>query len=149
MISYEELNTQNHQIIELSNVLSYLLKERQMCDTETCCTLFYRYMNMVKDHIDVVERNLYGKLLAHPDSEVNNVARNFMSGGQEIKHIFGDYKRKWCARHQDELAVGRDYEAFLKDTEELFDLVLSRIQDETEHLYPTLREVTGNVQHVA
>ena len=33
-------------------------------------------------------------------------------------------------------------EKFLKETNELFDLVLQRIQDETEHLYPLVRSLT-------
>jgi hypothetical protein len=40
MITFEELNTQNHEITELTNVLSYLLADRAMCDTDICCDLF-------------------------------------------------------------------------------------------------------------
>jgi hypothetical protein len=36
MITYDELNTQNDSITELSNVLLYLFKERSMCDTGAC-----------------------------------------------------------------------------------------------------------------
>lgn len=149
MISYEELNLQNHAIGELSKVLSYLLNDREMCDTQTCCELFYRYMDKVKEHIDVVDKNLYSKLLAHPDSDVKNTAKNFMSGSQEIKHIFNAYQKKWCVRRKDELGVGVDYDDFLKDTEGLFGLVLNRIQNEQERLYPLIREVTGDEKHAA
>ena len=43
MITYDELNVQSHEIIELSNVLSYLLKDRSICYTDTGCEFFYRY----------------------------------------------------------------------------------------------------------
>ena len=36
-----------------------------------------------------------------------------------------------------------DYEVFAKETEEMFNLVLDRIQDESEKLFPMVREVTG------
>ena len=44
MVTYDELNTQNHKITELSNVLRYLLADRAMCDTEATCKLFYEYL---------------------------------------------------------------------------------------------------------
>jgi hypothetical protein len=31
----------------------------------------------------------------------------------------------------------------------MFQMVLDRIQDETEHLYPLVRQVTGETQRVA
>ena len=94
MITYEELHTQNHEITELSNVLLYLFKDRSMCDTESCCELFFRYMEKVREHIDLVDRNLYGKLLAHENHEIQNLVRNFMSGSQEIKKIMSEYTKE-------------------------------------------------------
>jgi hypothetical protein len=149
MISYQQLNAQNHELIELSNVLTYLLRDRSMCDTGACCELFYRFMEKLKAHMELVDSNLYGALLTHSDHGVANTARNFMSGGRDIKHIIDDYKKRWCARGKDELAVGKDYDRFVRDTEELFGLVTARIQTETERLYPLVREVTGNTTHAA
>ena len=80
MITYEELHTQNHTITELSNVLLYLFKERSMCESGACCELFNRYVDKVKEHMDLVDRNLYSKLLTHVDYEAQQLARNFMSG---------------------------------------------------------------------
>jgi glutathionylspermidine synthase len=71
-----------------------------------------------------------------------------MSGEQELKRIINQYTKKWCKKSRQELRVA-DYERFAKDTEELFQMVLSRIQDETEHLYPLVREVTGGSKTVA
>ena len=87
MITYEELNEQNHRITELSNVLHYLFKDRSMCDTGSCCDLFYRYVDLVKEHIEVVDKEMYRDLLSSPDDKVTNVAKNFMSGSVEIKKI--------------------------------------------------------------
>lgn len=149
MISYEQLNEQNHQIVELSNVLTYLFNDRSMCDTETCCTLFYRYIEKVNEHMDLVDNNLYKHLLAHPDSEVKNTARNFMSGGQEIRHILNRYEKTWCRKVKHQIMVGGDHQQFLTDTTKLFALVLDRIQRETERLYPLVRQITGDSRHAA
>ena len=149
MISYEQLNEQNHRIIELSNVLSYLFQDRAICDTETCCDLFFRYFETVNQHMELVDNNLYGPLLAHHDNAIKNTARNFMSGGQEIRHILKTYEKKWCRRKNKQLTVGGRYEDFLKETNELFGLILDRIQRETERLYPLIREITGDSRHAA
>ena len=73
MITYDDLNTQNHSITELSNVLLYLFQERSMCDTGACCELFNRYTDKVKAHIEMVDKNLYSKL--NVSSRVEALAR--------------------------------------------------------------------------
>ena len=144
MISYEELNAQNHKIIELSNVLSVLLKDRSLCDTETCCTIFYNYMDQVTDHLKNVETNLYTNLLKHSSSDANATARNFMSGSQEIKRIMKGYVRKWCGKTNHDLAIGKgQHETFLNETDEMFEMILNRVQDEMEHLYPMVRKISA------
>jgi hypothetical protein len=37
----------------------------------------------------------------------------------------------------------------MRDTHEMFAMVLDRIQDETEHLYPAVQRVTGDQRAVA
>jgi hemerythrin-like domain-containing protein len=141
MITYEELNQQNHRITELSNVLRYLFKDRAMCDTGSCCELFYRYVDLVKEHIDTVDKDMYSDLLKSPDDKINNVAKNFMSGSVEVKKILKAFSKKWCpATKSTELKI-KEHKKFLADTNELFDIVLQRILDETEHLYPLVRSL--------
>jgi len=141
MITYKSLNEQNHHITELSNVLGYLLKDRAMCDTETCCTLFGNYMSLVKEHIDTVDKNMYKDLLTSPDEKVNNVAKNFMSGSVEVKKILNKFSKQWCpSKGHTDLKI-KDHEQFLSSIDELFNLILQRIQDEVEHLYPLVRSL--------
>ena len=141
MITYKELNEQNHRITELSNVLSYLFKDRSMCDTDSCCSLFMNYVTLVMEHIDTVDKNMYSDLLGSPDRKVNNVAKNFMSGSVEVKKILREFNKEWCPlKNKNELRI-KDHQKFLKDTDELFNIVLERIQDETEHLYPLVRSM--------
>ena len=144
MITYEELNQQNHRITELSNVLHYLFKDRSMCDTGSCCELFYHYVDLVKTHIDQVDKDMYSDLLNSPDKKINNVARNFMSGSMEVKKILKAFSKRWCpARNKGSLTI-KDHDKFLKDTNELFEIVLQRILDETEHLYPLVRSLRNS-----
>jgi hypothetical protein len=144
MTTYEELHSQNHTITELSNVLLCLFKERSMCENGACCELFERYVKKVQEHIDLVDKNLYSRLLTHNDNEAQILARNFMSGSQQIRKIMTDYTKTWCPKkHPSSLTVA-DHDRFLKDTEDMFEMILKRIQDETEKLYPMIREFNGN-----
>jgi len=146
MINYDELHEENHNITELSNVLLYLFKERSMCDTGTCCELFHRYTDKVKQHIDLVDENLYSKLLTHDDHDIQKLARNFMSGSQEIKRIIASYMKDWCPRKKDDTLSIADHERFIGDSEKMFELILERIQNETEKLYPLVRELSGDTK---
>jgi hypothetical protein len=97
----------------------------------------------------MVDKNLYSKLLTHEDHEIQNLARNFMSGSQEIRKIMTKYMKQWCPKKRADTLAISDHERFLKDSEEMFDLVLDRIQMETEKLYPLVRELSGNKEHAA
>ena len=141
MITYAELHEQNHRITELTNVLNYLFKDRLMCDTGSCCELFYRYVDLVKKHIEMVDKDMYSDLLKSPDKKINNVARNFMSGSVEIKRILKDFTKRWCPTKRKDTLLIKEHAQFIKDTEELFEIVLQRILDETEHLYPLVRSL--------
>lgn len=141
MITYKELNEQNHRITELSNVLNYLFQDRSMCDTHSCCELFQNYVALVTEHIDLVDKNMYGPLLASSDEKIKNVAKNFMSGSVEIKKILKNFSKHWCPiKNNSELLI-KDHAEFIGATEEMFDLILKRILDETEHLYPLVRSL--------
>jgi hypothetical protein len=140
MLHFSELHGQIHKITELSNVFRYLIQERSMCDTECACEVFFDYKKRVKDHIELVDQKLCGKLISYPDQKVKNTADRFLSGSIEIKKIFADYVKAWCSEKDRALTI-RDHAEFVKETDEMFDLILDRIQRETEHLYPLIRKL--------
>ncbi|HIO97706.1 MAG TPA: hypothetical protein EYG71_07255 [Leucothrix sp.] len=98
-------------------------------------------MDNVSDHLHEIDVNLYQDLLSHSSKDMNNVAKNFMSGSQEIKRIMSNYQKKWCKKKK--LSIGAKHEIFLKETSEMFELVLLRLQNEMEHLYPAVREISS------
>jgi hypothetical protein len=115
----------------------YLLQERSMCDTETANSLFNETLKNIDEHLEMVDK-LYQQLLVDKEASVHHTAQSFMSGERELKRIIAQYKKSWVASQKHELRIN-NHALFLKDTSELFGLVLSRIQDETEHLYPLVR----------
>jgi succinate dehydrogenase flavin-adding protein (antitoxin of CptAB toxin-antitoxin module) len=143
MITYDDLHTQNHKITELTNVLTALMSERTLLDTDITCELFFRYVDEVKDHLDVTDRSLYTQLLSSKDKDVNKIGNQFMSGSQEIKRVFDQYLKKWCKLNNRNLVV-KNYDQFINETDGMFMMVLNRIQDETEKLYPVARRISGD-----
>jgi len=141
MTSFENLNTQNHKITELSNVLTALIQDRLLCDSETCSNLLYEYLGHVTGHIHEIDSNMYSELLKHSSKDINNVAKNFMSGSQEIKRIMNRYQKRWCNKRKHSLSIGSKHNTFLNETDEMFIMVLNRLQDEMEHLYPVVRQI--------
>ncbi|QIK36999.1 hypothetical protein GWK36_02165 [Caldichromatium japonicum] len=140
MVAFEKLHAQNHKITELSNVFIYLVRERSMCDTDVACDVFFNLTNQVREHMELVDRELCSKLLLHPDQTVKNTANRFLSGSTEIKRIFNTYLKQWCSEKRRALKIN-DHAAFIQDTEQMFALVMDRIQRETEHLYPLIRKI--------
>ena len=140
MLTFSELHRQIHKITELSNVFLYLIKDRSMCDTACACDVFFEYKERVKAHIELVDQKLCGKLISYPDQRIKNTADRFLSGSAEIKKIFADYVKEWCSEKNRTLTI-RDHGEFVKETTEVFNLVLDRIQRETEHLYPLIRKL--------
>ena len=148
MITYEKLHEQIHNITEMSNVFLYLIEERSMCDTQITCDLFFDYISKVRRHMEVQDKYLYSAILTNGDAEARNTAENFMSGAIEIKRIFKNYLRKWAKPNKHQLVIS-NYDEFNKETKKIFELVLKRIQDETERLYPLVKSVNGDMQKVA
>ena len=143
MISYQELNTETDKITELSNVLSVLLKDRTICDSDTCCKIFYNYMEHVNNHMQNVEANIYPSLLSNASTDANMIASNFMGSSQGIKHLMSTYIKKWCDKKRQGLSIGAKHDEFIKDTDEMFKTILARIQDEAENLYPMVRKISN------
>jgi len=148
MITYEELHEQIHKITEISNVFLYLIEDRMMCDTEITCDLFFDYVGRVKDHLEVQDKTIYSAILHDGDASAKETAENFMSGSKEIKRIFQSYLKKWSKQGKHQLVIS-NYDDFSDETRDMFDLVLNRIQDETERLYPLVKSISGDKQKVA
>ena len=137
MVPFDELNVQNHKIAEASKVLSTIIQDRELCDTEIATELFDRYNDGVNAHMEFNEKYVYSILLNHPDRAVNATATKFLEGGKEIKKIFRGYLKTWCNKG---LMVD-DHQKFIKETCEMFNLVWDRIQAESEELYPLVRRI--------
>ena len=141
MISVSQLNEQNSQIKELSGVLRYLIKNKEMCNAKATCDLFMQYSEEVVDHLYVEEKEVYRHLLNHSDPKVKNTTNDFFSGSIEIKRVFNEYLGRWCKNKT--LRVVK-HDDFVEDSHEIFDLVLKRIDAETNVLYPMVNKALSD-----
>lgn len=140
MVPFEQLHQQNHEIAELSKVLSVLIEDREICDTEITCDLFMRYSSKVKTHLELEDTTLYGMLLSHPDRKMNALGSRFVEGSREINRIFDRYVRRWCTKSASGLKIF-NHDMFVKETKEMFHLISDRTLSEVEELYPAVRAV--------
>ncbi len=138
----EALHKQAHKITELNNVLGALLSDRSLCDSQITCELFFRYVDAVKHHLNHTESGVFAQLLANSDEQTCKAVGRFIDGSHEIKQIFASYTKKWCNRQ--ELKID-NYQDFYQDTVDVFNLVLRRLQDEIENLYPLIEASQSNI----
>ena len=80
-------------------------------------------------------KEIYSALFSNNDGSVRATVERFMEGEKEIKRLFKKYAATWC---KNGLRIG-DHAEFVKETDEMFELVWSRIQAESEQLYPLAR----------
>lgn len=140
MITFEEINHHNHKILERINIISYMIKDRTICDSDVTCDLFFDLMDRIKSQMDVEERELYKDMLTHSDASIKTTADNFLSGAAEIRRVYKHYMKRWC--HNKHLRI-KNHEEFVQETDGFLELIHLRIIDKTEKFYPAVRSVYG------
>jgi len=148
MIDLSTLHEQNHKITELSNVFVYLAQDRALCDTDTACRLFFDYGKKLQEHLTQVDQLVKKHLLSHPDPRTVNLARKLVADSALLRFNCNKYLRRWTEAGKERFRIA-DHQAFVAETEALFNLVLERIQRETEYLYPLLRQVVKGEKRAA
>lgn len=148
MISYKQLHLENHNITELSNALDYLITDREMCDNPVTNNVFFSFMDKAKKHLEAEDKEIYAPLLSKGDQSARNTANKFLNGSKELKRMLERHIRNWSNSKRDSLLIG-DHATFVSDTRALTQLMMERIQAETEHLYPLIRTVSNEVTEAA
>ncbi len=148
MLDLTDLHEQNHRITELSSVFLHLMRDRGLCDTATACDLFFDYVARVRNHLEQVDLLVKKHLYTARDPLARNVARKLVADASLLRRNLEQYIKRWTRAGRREIRIA-DHPAFVADSEELFELVLDRIQRETEYLYPALRRLDPGDQRAA
>ena len=140
MTTYTHITNQHQQIKELTYILKLLIADQSFAKMNTTCSLFFKYSTKVEEYFRTIETSVYKHMLIHSDENVKKIAYRFMAGSCGIKRIFNQYRQKWC--HNKTLRV-RNHASFAEESEDIFGLILQRINDEARHLYPVIKEISN------
>lgn len=95
------------------------------------CDLFTK----LKDHLKNEDKNLYPDLLVHDDAKIKSMAWGFISGEKSLSRMLNTYHKKWLKNCD----LGFS-EELVEETNEIFDLLLKRIEHEERVLFPRLEQ---------
>ncbi|RTZ73321.1 MAG: hypothetical protein DSZ00_06620 [Gammaproteobacteria bacterium] len=132
MIPLDTLKQQHQEIDELINVLSLLIPDEKARKSHIVEGLLKDLAKKVGDHLALEDDTLYKELLVHPDPELQRTARNFLSGSHELRRLFTDYVQHACKPN----SKSKECEAFVKESQDLFEMLEKRIEFEESKFYP-------------
>lgn len=90
----------------------------------------------VKEHLAEEDKGLYPTLLIHEDPSVKAIAWGFISGEKPLRKTFDEYTKKWLKNCDFNFTAD-----FVAETNEMFDMLLARIDREDRILFPKLQEI--------
>jgi hemerythrin-like domain-containing protein len=135
MISIEELEKENQEIIHLGSILSTLVDKPELRSNPVFCELLHRFMEKINAHLTHEARSVYSDLLSHKDLQINNAASQFISNAHELEKILNGYTRRWCVP----IPAVEKHSEFIQETNTIFRLLNERITMESDHLFPIIR----------
>lgn len=141
MIADAELHKQIHNITELSNALECLTRDRLMCDNRITGEVFSEYVECARNHLKVLEKEVCTPLLSKGDKDAQLVTQRFISGSSELRRVIDKHVKRWTDKRHTALQID-DHAKFIDDTQHLTNMLLDRMQAETENLYPLARRVS-------
>lgn len=136
MIPLNELKQQHQEISELIQVLSILLHDKSVRHTNTVFKLFEQFFTIVNHHLELEGKTLYPQLLVHKNKAMREVAVRFLSGSGSISKFFAKYIKN-CHNWQN--AVD-DNDAFIQETEAVFEFLKKRIKAEEEEFFALIND---------
>lgn len=110
-----------------------LLKIRP--NAKTAYELLCDLATMVKEHLAEEDSGLFPSLLVHEDPKLKSIAWGFINGEKPLKKSFDDYHRKWLKNCDFNFSS-----EFMAESNEIFELVSRRIEQEQTILFPKLEK---------
>lgn len=136
MIQLSELKQQHQEIAELIQVLSILIHDKSVRQTNTVFKLFEQLFEKLNRHLELEGKTLYPELLVHKNEMLQEVATRFLSGSDAIGKFFTKYIKN-CYAWQ--AAVEKD-DSFVQETDKIFDFLKKRVKAEEEEFFPFILE---------
>ena len=136
MYSLEELRNQNQEISDLCDVLSVLIENKKLYSNPVVCELMARFKEKVWVHLVFEDKTIYAGLSSHDDESVSKIAKGFHDSARVIKKQFSQYIKHWCNPE----IPDAEYTTLLKETREVFRLIMERVKYENEYMFPLVEK---------
>jgi hemerythrin-like domain-containing protein len=136
LASYRNRHAELTQMVEDLRSIMTPQNLRIRPNAKTAYELLCDLADKVKAHLAEEDRGLYPSLLIHEDPKIKSIAWGFISGEKPLRKTFDDYYKKWLKNcdfnFTDEL---------MQETNEIFDMLLYRLDREEQVLFPKLVEI--------
>jgi hypothetical protein len=119
--------------------LRSLLTKEQLRIRPNAMTAYHMLCDLaakVRAHLAEEDKGLYPALLIHEDPKVKSIAWGFTSGEKPLRQMFDDYYKKWLKNCDFKFSSD-----FVRETDDIFEMVLRRVEREEQILFPKLLEI--------
>ena len=134
MYTLDDLKKQNQEISDLIDVLEVLVKSSSLVSNPFVCELATRFNEKVWMHLVFEDKTIYSELCRHHNPDVASIAKTFHDSSRKIKKLFSAYVKLWCKTSTED----GSHEAFIKESDKIFELIRERIQFELEEMFPII-----------
>lgn len=135
MLATDTFRRQHNELLAVAGEISKLLDAEKLAqDAQAARLLIGDLSGKLKVHLAMEDKSLYPKLLEDSDRQVSDTAKRFVDEMGGIAKVFGEYLDHWPNSRAIQLAPGQ----FVKETNDLFGALASRIKRENSQLYPLL-----------
>jgi hypothetical protein len=124
---------QHGQILRaVKEITPYLTPEGVARNSKAVRLLLSKMAGLVNLHLAMEDEALYPALHAHSSMQVRATAKRFVEEMGGIKAAFVQYLNKWPTP----TSISANPEAFIRETNGIFEALASRIAKENDELYP-------------
>ncbi|MGA7982637.1 MAG: hemerythrin domain-containing protein [Chromatiaceae bacterium] len=136
LASYRNRHAELTQMVEDLKSIMTPQNLRIRPNAKTAYELLCDLADKVKAHLAEEDRGLYPSLLIHEDPKIKSIAWGFISGEKPLRKTFDDYYKKWLKNCDFNFT-----DEFMQETNEIFDMLLYRLDREEQVLFPKLVEI--------
>ncbi|OPX42103.1 hypothetical protein CLHUN_40080 [Ruminiclostridium hungatei] len=135
MISVASLKRQHEEISEvIGNIRSFIAGGKVEAGAHEVALLINTLAGKLNIHLNTEDKYMYPGLLESETEELKVLAREYMGEMGAISHIFLQYKEKFNTRSK----ILSAQEAFITESQKVFDLLEKRVEREETSLYTIL-----------
>ncbi len=133
--SQEDLLKMIEELQSLMATDMFEMSQNAMTAYQVLCDLGFK----IHAHLGEADRYVYPYLLIHDDPRVQSLAWGFINGENPLRQTFADYYLKWLNNFH--FIFPQD---FIADSQEIFNMIIERIDRENKELLPWLAEIGIN-----